>query len=237
MAESYNIYCDESCHLEHDQIKVMALGAVWCPSDKAKEINRRILELKQKIGLSASYEAKWTKISPRHVSLDLDIVDYFFDDDDLHFRGVVIPDKSLLQHERFSQTHDLWYYKMFFTLLKVILDPHNSYHIFLDMKDTRGEDRICKLHEVISSNFYDFSRSIVKDINLVRSHQVNIVQVTDILTGALTYLHRGLSSNLGKQKIVERIVERSGYNLFHNTLYRELKFNLLVWKPQVGPSE
>ena len=25
-----NIYCDESCHLEHDGIKPMLLGCVWC---------------------------------------------------------------------------------------------------------------------------------------------------------------------------------------------------------------
>lgn len=26
----YNIYCDESCYLEHDGINVMAFGAIWC---------------------------------------------------------------------------------------------------------------------------------------------------------------------------------------------------------------
>jgi hypothetical protein len=28
MSEIYNIYCDESCHLEKDKIPVMVLGAV-----------------------------------------------------------------------------------------------------------------------------------------------------------------------------------------------------------------
>ena len=27
---TYNIYCDESCHLEHDSQPIMAQGAVWC---------------------------------------------------------------------------------------------------------------------------------------------------------------------------------------------------------------
>ena len=38
----YNVYCDETCHLEHDGINVMVLGAVWCPQSKLKEINQRI---------------------------------------------------------------------------------------------------------------------------------------------------------------------------------------------------
>ena len=42
----YNVYCDETCHLEHDGINVMVLGAVWCPQNKLKEINQRIREIK-----------------------------------------------------------------------------------------------------------------------------------------------------------------------------------------------
>ena len=37
----YNFYCDESCHLEHDNSNVMVLGAVWCPKDKRHEIRRQ----------------------------------------------------------------------------------------------------------------------------------------------------------------------------------------------------
>lgn len=29
----YNVYCDESCHLEHDNSSVMILGAMYCPED------------------------------------------------------------------------------------------------------------------------------------------------------------------------------------------------------------
>ncbi len=229
MPELYNIYCDESCHLENDKIKPMTLGAVWCPKDKVKEINSRIIEIKKKY-FSQNYELKWTKISPKHVGLYLDIVDYFFDDDDLHFRGVVIPDKTLLSHETYNQSHDIWYYKMFFVLLKVILDPLQNYYIYMDYKDTKGNKRIRKLHEVLSNNYYDFSRSIIKKIQLVKSHQVQLIQLTDILIGSLSYLHRNLDSNEGKLKVINRIKKRSKYSLFHTTLYREQKFNLLIWQ-------
>jgi hypothetical protein len=35
MNKTYNIYCDESCHLENDKQEVMVLGAVW-RKDKKK---------------------------------------------------------------------------------------------------------------------------------------------------------------------------------------------------------
>ena len=44
----YNVYCDETCHLEHDNSNVMVLGAVWCPQSKLKEINERIRQIKKR---------------------------------------------------------------------------------------------------------------------------------------------------------------------------------------------
>lgn len=227
---SYNIYCDESCHLEHDNIDVMVLGAVWCSASEIKEVNRRIKEIKAKYGLGIDYELKWTKISSNHYKLYYDIIDYFFDNDDLHFRGVIIPNKKLLNHAEHDQTHDQWYYKMLFILLKNILEPDSDYKIFLDYKDSRGGESVQKLHEVLCNSYYDFSRDIIKDIQLVNSKQVAIIQLTDVLAGALSYLHRHLASNSGKLEIIERIKERSGYSLINNTLYKAKKINLLVWR-------
>ena len=114
----YNVYCDETCHLEHDGINDMVIGAVWCPQDKLREINQRIQKIKIRNGISPSAEMKWTKISPAKVQAYKDIIDYFFDDDALHFRAIIIPEKSKLNHAVFHQTHDEWYYKMYFEMLK-----------------------------------------------------------------------------------------------------------------------
>ena len=38
MSQPYNVYCDESCHLEHDRQSIMVLGAVWCPLEKTRAI-------------------------------------------------------------------------------------------------------------------------------------------------------------------------------------------------------
>lgn len=231
MSLTYNVYCDESCHLEHDNQKAMLLGGIWCPTDKAKEISIRIREIKNKHNIKSNFEVKWTKVSPAKQQFYLDIVDYFFDDDDLHFRGVVIPDKSKLNHNNFNQNHDDWYYKMYFILLKAILDPSCHYRIYLDIKDTRSADKVAGLHDVLCNNMLDFSKGIVERVQNIRSHEVEIIQMTDLLIGAISYVSRRLSSSLAKQILVDRIKERSGYSLQKSTLYRENKVNLLFWKP------
>jgi len=153
----YNVYCDETCHLEHDGINDMVIGAVWCPHDKLREINQRIQKIKIRNGISPSAEIKWTKISPAKVQAYKDIIDYFFDDDALHFRAIIIPEKSKLNHAAFHQTHDEWYYKMYFDMLKVILSPADRYEIYIDIKDTHSYQKAQKLKEVCSNSMYDKS--------------------------------------------------------------------------------
>ena len=172
MSEIFNVYCDESCHLEHDHQKAMVLGAIWCPLDKGREIAVRLREIKQKHGLPSGFEVKWTKVSPAKTGLYLDLVDYFFDDDDLHFRALIVPDKSKLRHDAIpGQDHDTWYYKMYFDMLKVIFHPDARYRVYLDIKDTRGAEKAAKLHEVLCNNMYDFSRSVIERLQLVHSHE------------------------------------------------------------------
>ncbi len=230
MSQTYNVYCDESCHLERDRQPVMVLGAVWCPLEKSREISVRIREIKASHGLPPGFETKWTKVSPAKQGFYVDLLDYFFDDDDLHFRALIVPDKAKLRHELHRQTHDTWYYKMYFDMLKAILDPHACYRIYIDVKDTRSAAKIAKLHDVLCNNIYDFERRIIERVQTVRSDEVEPLQLTDLLVGIVSYVNRGLSSNSGKVALVERMRKRSGYDLTRTNLLRESKVNLFVWQ-------
>jgi len=230
MTITYNIYCDESCHLENDRQPVMVLGAVWCQLEKTREISVSIREIKKHHGLSPEFEIKWSKASPAKQAFYLDLLDYFFDNDDLHFRALIVPDKSKLQHELYGQTHDIWYYKMFFDMLKVILGPDDRYRIYLDIKDTRSASKVAKLHDVLCNNMYDFESDIIERLQTVRSHEVELLQLADLLIGAVSYVNRGLSSNAAKVALVERMKERSGYSLTKTTLLRESKVNIFIWQ-------
>lgn len=110
MNQQLNIYCDESCHLEHDGKNVMVLGAVWCPSDHVRDAHLSLRNLKCAYGLADNFELKWTKASPAKLDLYRAVLDYFYRDDQLHFRALVVPDKRVLNHSVFpGQTHDQWY--------------------------------------------------------------------------------------------------------------------------------
>ena len=234
MSQVYNIYCDESGHLERGEQPVMVLGAIWCPLEKTREITSRIREITARHELAANFEVKWTKVSAAKQRFYLDLIDYFFDDDDLHFRALVVPDKAKLKHALFGQTHDEWYYKMYFTMLNVIIDPQRHYRIYLDIKDTRSAGKVRHLHEVLSNKNYDFNRTIIEHIQNVRSHEVALMQLADLLIGAVSYANRDFAGNTGKAALVERIRERSSYTLTRSTFPRESKMNIFIWQPIRG---
>ena len=208
----------------------MVLGCVWCPSEKAQEINQRLRGIITGNGLPPTFEFKWTKVSPGGRKLYLDLLNYFFSEKDLHFRAVVIPDKSKIDHLAHGQTHEDWYYKMYFVLLSAILDPQSTSRIYLDYKDTRGGQKVQKLHEVLCNSFYDFSRTVIQRMQIVHSREVPLIQLSDLLIGAVSYANRNLSTNNAKQELVKRMQEKTGYTLTRTTLLRESKVNILRWK-------
>ena len=51
-ARTFNVYCDESCHLEHDGVPVMAWGAVYCSTDAVRSVTDGVRALKTAHGLA-----------------------------------------------------------------------------------------------------------------------------------------------------------------------------------------
>jgi hypothetical protein len=119
---------------------------------------------------------------------------------------------------------------MYFTMLQVILDPHACFRIYLDIKDTRSARKVKHLHDVLANNLYDFSRDIVTRVQTVRSHEVELMQLADVLIGAISAANRGGSRSNAKIAAIERIRRRSGYVLTRSTLLQEKKVNVFHWR-------
>jgi hypothetical protein len=115
-------------------------------------------------------------------------------------------------------------------MLKIIIDPDARYRIYLDIKDDWGAKKLQKLHEVLSNANYDFSRQIIERMQLVRSHEVELIQLADLLIGAVSYVNRELDTSEAKLRLVARMQKRSGYRLTQTTLPSEGKVNLFHWR-------
>lgn len=225
----YNIYCDESCHLEHDESDVMAIGAIWCEKQYIKAINDEIRKLKIKHNLSSWFEIKWVKVSPAKIEFYLDVLNYFMKNKNLHYRGIIAKGKKHLDHRMYNNNeYDLWYYKMYFLMLDWIIKPLEQYNIFMDIKDTNGGKRVRKLQEVLSNNKYDFNGECVRNVVQVNSRESELLQVGDLISGAMTHYIRFGENDSAKGCIIKEL--KKEYDIDTSSCYSADKFNLFYWE-------
>ncbi len=232
----YIVYSDESCHLEYDNSPVMVLGAMYCDASHKERIFKDIRDIKIKHGLSSFFEIKWTKVSESKIDFYLELLEYYLNNKDLFYRGLIAKGKNDLDNMKYnSGDYDLWYYKMYFLMLDQIVNPENEYKILVDIKDTRGGKRVEKLREVLCNNVYDFRQEVITQISQINSKESEILQLADLINGALAYHHRGLDkldeSNPGKKAFVEALEEKKSLDV--RTSRGEKKFNLFIWTPRL----
>lgn len=224
-----NVYCDESCHLENDHSRFMVLGSIRCPKDEVKKYNKDIIEIKQRHNRSSNYEVKWNRLYGGNIELAIELIDYFFKNDRLKFRGYII-DKKGLDHNRFTQNHDIWYYKMYYRMLEFIIEFNYPINVYLDIKDTRSGERIAGLQNMINRHCDTEQLYGVRRIQAIQSHEVQLMQIVDLIIGALRYHNEGLITSKNKSVVIERIMLLSGFSLKRSVSKNELKFNIFFWQ-------
>lgn len=229
-----NIYCDESCHLENDNHKSMVIGGISCPISKVRDITSKIKLLKEVHNLPRNREIKWTKVSPAKEKFYNELVELFAKEGCLRFRAIKVADKTQLNHEKFNQTHNDWYYKIYYDMLKHILQPHKDYNIYIDIKDTIGCQKICNLKDILQHKTRNDAVSIQK-IQQIRSYESEILQLADVLIGAVGYKDR--INELGNQRpssvklsLCKKIEKVLSVDFDKKSRFSDEKFNLLIWE-------
>jgi len=225
----WNIYCDESCHLELDQQSHMVMGALACPTARARDIAESLRALKVKHGVHPRLELKWTKVAPKKLALYKDYFNFFLNERDLRFRAVVIQ-KDSIDHGRHEQTHDDFYYKMYFLLLAHMPLPSNAeQYIYLDIKDTRSAAKARKLQRILCNDI-DCGVEVIKRVQHIRSEEVEQAQLADLLIGAISYVNRDLTNSAAKRELITQLTKHTRLSLTKTTPVRAYKVNLFRWK-------
>lgn len=219
LTKTYNFYCDESCHLENDQMPYMLLGYISVPYNQIRNHNLRIKEIKKRHNYFG--EIKWSKVSNSQHKFYNEIIDYFFESD-LCFRAIVI-DKSQVNNTIHDQNHDTFYYKMYYQLINHKLDTLATYNIYLDIKDALSANKVNKLKEILQTKF-----GVIRNLQNIRSDESLFMQLTDLVMGAVNYHLRfgDQGKVIAKNNIISRIQKNSSHNLNRSTPKNEDKLNL-----------
>ena len=233
MGDTYKIYIDESCHLEHDNFPIMCIGYIKIEQNKYEELKLALKSMKLKH--KSPSELKWQTMSLSRKALYIDLIDFFFAHP-IEFRCVLIKDKHKLDHRRFNKgDHDSFYYKTVYLLLNSHTNPATEqYKVLLDIKDTRGREKLRHIEEVFRSKYRGNSPFL--SFQHIRSHENELMQLTDFFIGAVGYKARGIhkaeNASLVKQVVVQYLETKSGYQLDEGTEPWESKFNIFDFQPK-----
>lgn len=216
MSKTFNLYCDESCHLENDHKPYMFLGSINVAYNQIKETTQRIKELKLKHNFFG--EIKWSNVSNSKSQFYYDLLKYFFETE-LKFRLVGI-NKSKIKNNNYNQTYNDFYHKMYYALLNYKINTLYNYNVYLDIKDTNSANKVNKLKEILNIKY-----GVFRNVQNIRSHESILMQLTDFLMGAISYYNNDKDKkNETKIKLIDKIKNISNVDL-NITNYNE-KLNL-----------
>lgn len=221
------VYCDESrpelLSLNKDgnsKDRYMVIGGLWVPyplRERFKDEIKRIRQHHEVFG-----EIKWKNVSPSKIYFYHDLIRLFFRFEGIRFRCIVV-DSFDVDLEKFHESDsELGFYKFYYQLLKHWVDDYREhYWIYLDYKKNKVSDRLKTLKRVLNNS----SLGNVEDVQAIDSKQSLIIQMSDLLIGAVGYKYNGYFSSEAKLSLINLIENEFGCSI-KKTLKSSYKFNI-----------
>ena len=176
----------------------MAIGATFCQWDYAPNIAARISALAIDRVHGSTNELHWTNLKGHTVDMYRDVVSEFMQmrvERLVRYRCLTI-EKSKLDHRKFSDgDRDLTLTKFIFTHVYEFarqFAPSSRFCVFIDERETKHTaDRM--LHTLNNKWKSEFEAEEVpfKTVKFVSSQASRLIQITDVITGAIAYQTNG----------------------------------------------
>ena len=223
--KTFNLYCDESTHLEHDGQPYMLYGYVSIASNQIKMAKEQIHNIRTKYNYFDEF--KWTNVHTATYPVYNALLEYFFMTD-MSFRTVIV-DKSQIDNTRKDYTYNDFYFRMYFQLLHNEVSLENMYNVYFDIKDTCSQEKLHNLQKILHWN------ASIGNFQFIRSHESCFLQIADVLMGAINYnlrVEKGTikGTSIPTCKLVEMIKKQTNISLQATTPKSTKKFNLFFIK-------
>jgi len=219
----FNVYCDESRHTSNPEDPFMVIGALACPRDKKDEITRRINAVRKQH--NTWREFGWKTLSPNRRNFYWTLLELFATEPSLSFRCIVV-DRTVLNHEQHNDgDNELGFYKLYYQMLVHWLKRDCSYHIFLDWQQNQIQRRFIDLRDILRRRLT--GKAKIECLEPVSSHHIPLIQLTDLLIGAVGYAWNDRQGSEIKVEFCKSVASAAGLpTLKSTTTLSADKFNI-----------
>jgi hypothetical protein len=172
-------------------------------------------------GQNMNAELKWTKVSNQKLTEYKALIDLFFSFSRAFYFKAIVVDTQEIDHSRYNKNDaELGFYKLMYQFLLHSFGSELRHGdrciIFLDQRTT-SRYKLSTLCAVLNNGLrkkYRFPYGPVRNIQAVDSKDSDLVQVADILMGAIGYEMNGAHTRTGAKRakvfLAEYIAEKSG---------------------------
>lgn len=225
----FYVYCDESRQdllVNKNAItptnRYACIGGIMIEYEYVNKVINDIKAIKS--NHSVRNEISWTTVSDSKIHLYSDLIEYFFKNEFLYFRSIII-DSSKVDNETFNNgDHELGYYKFYHQLLLNWLENKYNYRVYTDNKTKANKKRLQSLKLYFNIKMKD---DVILSIQDIDSKFSPILQLENIIMGAVGYKmnFKGNGTSLAKNKIVNEIESYLNLDMYTGNV-RSIKFNL-----------
>ena len=236
---SLRFYCDESSHSGH---QFAAVSGILIRPERAATVNDEIARLKESRGKQATSEIKWAKINRHDLPLYEAVVEYFkllLDSEAIHFH-VVICDMHAYDHRLRNEgskatTVSKTYYQLLLHRCCRLYGDKAFIHVRPDIGEcTQALPGLINGLNADACRRFDLQLRPILSINLTQSVSVNLMQMNDIVLGAIASHRNGRhekpNASPHKTRLAEAVRACFGVpNFTINTPWRS-KFTVWNWR-------
>lgn len=224
------VFCDESCLealTKKNEHRYIGIGSIWIPADTRQDFKKGIHKIKNHYGIHGEF--KWNKVSPAYYEFYKEIVDFFFANESIRFRIILIESEKIDNIVYHGGDNELSFYKFYYQLLNHWILDFNKYDIFLDFKINRNKGRLNTLKDKIQVA-HPFSE--IHQVQGLPSEQSLGIQLADLLTGIVTSKFNDKLKSKAKLDLIKHIEE--SHRHIAPTHKTEEKFNVFKINLQGG---
>ncbi|MFZ2323654.1 MAG: DUF3800 domain-containing protein [Ignavibacteriaceae bacterium] len=219
-----DVYCDESCSevlFDRTAHRYFALGSLWMSEKYREQFKDEIKKIKS--DHNYKLEIKWNKVSPKFIDLYKALLEYFFENENLRFRALIVESEKIDLVKFHQGDAELSFYKFYYQLLHHWILDFDEYNIFLDYKINKEKFRLNVLREVLTSASLS---SVISNVQSIHSKESLGIQLSDFLLGIVSSKFNDTFKKEGtKEKLIVLTENKLGKNISPTTK-DESKFNI-----------
>ena len=184
-------------------------------------------------------EFKWEKVSQGKLDVYKEFVDIFFDHAESDFRCLVVDKSKIDYHAYHKDDHETAFCEFYFQAISRNLDAAHQYLVFTDSRQNKRANRLTDLKAKTNYHWLlqGVKESIVRNLEPRVSKTEDLLQITDVLLGAVGYDIEKRAESPAKVELVKYIEERIGCERLRDHWGRNTRFNIWKFRFPAAPHE